>query len=116
MENCSFVENTVHPFTEEQLEEINMAVPFLLELKAFRSSSPGSPSFCFSPPHPVFSRYLRIVNKMPLEMVMTILSKSLNIATIELDRADDWSDRTLLQLLKTNKLHELEVLSIAYTR
>ena len=49
-------------------------------------------------------------------MVMTILSKSLNISTIELDTSDDWSDRTLLQLLKTNKLQELEVLSIAATR
>ena len=58
----------------------------------------------------------RVVNKMPLEMVMTILSKSLNISTIELDTSDDWSDRTLLQLLKINKLQELEVLSIAATR
>ena len=53
---------------------------------------------------------------MPLEMVMTVLSKSLNISTIELDTSDDWSDGTLLQLLKINKLQELEVLSIAATR
>jgi hypothetical protein len=93
LENCSFVVDTVNPLTEEQLEEIELSVPPLLELRA-----------------------VRVVNRMPLEMVLLVLRPALNIVTIEVDSADGLTDSTVLRLMEANRLLRLEELSIAASK
>jgi len=93
LENCSFVVDTVNPLTEEQLEVINGSVPLLLDLQA-----------------------LRIVNKMPLEMMLMVLRKALNIVTIDMDSMETLTDSTVLQLLQVNRLGRLQTLSVMATK
>ena len=46
--------DTVNPYTEEQLEQLNGEVPHLMELRA-----------------------VRVVNKMPLQMLLMVLRRDL---------------------------------------
>ena len=93
LENCSFVVDNVNPLNEEQLEVINGSVPLLLDLQA-----------------------LRIVNKMPLEMMLMVLRKALNIVTIDMDSMETLTDSTVLQLLQVNRLSRLQTLSVMATK
>ena len=93
LENCSFVVDTVNPLTEEQLEVINGSMPPLLDLQA-----------------------LRIVNKMPREMMLMVLRKALNIVTIEIDSMENLTDRVVVELLQVNRLQRLQTLSVMATK
>ena len=93
LENCSYMVDTVNPYTEEQLEQLNEEVPHLMELRA-----------------------VRVVNKMPLQMLLMVLRKALNIVTVEIDSAEDMTDITFLNLLLTNRMLRLQQLAVMQSK
>ena len=93
LENCSYMVDTVNPYTEEQLEQLNEEVPHLMELRA-----------------------VRVVNKMPLQMLLMVLRKALNIVTVEIDSAEDMTDINFLQLILTNRMLRLQQLAIMQSK
>ena len=93
LENCSYMVDTVNPYTEEQLEQLNEEVPHLMELRA-----------------------VRVVNKMPLQLLLMLLRKALNIVTVEIDSAEDMTDTTFLHLLLTNRMLRLQQLAVMQSK
>ena len=85
--------DTVNPYTEEQLEQLNEEVPHLMELRA-----------------------VRVVNKMPLQMLLMVLRKALNIVTVEIDSAEDMTDITFLNLILTNRMLRLQQLAVMQSK
>ena len=89
LENCSYLVDTANPYTEEQLEQLNAEMPHLMELRA-----------------------LRVVNRMPLQMLLMVLRKALNIVTLEIDSLEDLTDLNFFHLVQTNRMRRLQQLAV----
>ena len=87
-ENCSFVTEDGE-MSEERKELKNSKVPLLLDLKVFK-----------------------VISSMPLDLVLMLLRKALNIVTIEMDGEIEMTDDDITTLLTENTLAKLESLLI----
>ena len=75
--------------SEERKELKNSKVPLLLDLKVFK-----------------------VISSMPLDLVLMLLRKALNIVTIEMDGEIEMTDDDITKLLTENTLAKLESLLI----
>ena len=75
--------------SEERKELKNSKVPLLLDLKVFK-----------------------VISSMPLDLVLMLLRKALNIVTIEMDGEIEMTDDDVTKLLTENTLAKLESLLI----
>jgi len=75
--------------SEERKELKNSKVPLLLDLKVFK-----------------------VISSMPLDLVLMLLRKALNIVTIEMDGEIEMTDDDITTLLTENTLAKLESLLI----
>ena len=87
-ENCSFVIEDGE-MSEERKEWKNSKVPLLLDLKVFK-----------------------VISSMPLDLVLMLLRKALNIVTIEMDGEIEMTNDDITKLLTENTLAKLESLLI----
>ena len=93
LENCSYMVDTVNPYTEEQLEQLNEEMPHLMELRA-----------------------LRVVNRIPLKMLLMVLRKALNIVTVEIDSAEDMTDIDFIHLMQTNRMLRMQQMAVMQSK
>ena len=61
-------------------------------------------------------RALRVVNRIPLKMLLMVLRKALNIVTVEIDSAEDMTDIDFIHLMQTNRMLRMQQMAVMQSK